>query len=47
MRRSHDKVKAKNTSPCPQCGTNIPSHVVCPTCGYYMGRIVNPPKDEE
>ncbi len=25
---------------CPQCGSKVPSHVVCPSCGYYRGRQV-------
>lgn len=25
---------------CPQCSTPTPSHVVCPKCGNYMGRVV-------
>lgn len=25
---------------CPQCGTSLPTHVVCPTCGYYQGRTM-------
>jgi large subunit ribosomal protein L32 len=39
-RRAHDAKKAKATGLCPQCNTSRPTHVVCPTCGYYMGRIV-------
>lgn len=23
---------------CTQCGTAVPSHVVCPNCGHYQGR---------
>jgi large subunit ribosomal protein L32 len=39
-RRSHDAKKAKATASCPQCNTARPTHVVCPNCGYYMGRVV-------
>jgi large subunit ribosomal protein L32 len=39
-RRAHDAKKAKATALCPQCNTARPTHVVCPTCGYYMGRVV-------
>ncbi|MEL7496632.1 MAG: 50S ribosomal protein L32 [Planctomycetota bacterium] len=45
-RRSHDGLKMKNLTICPKCSTTIPTHVVCPTCGFYMGRVVNPPKTE-
>lgn len=40
MRRAHDFKVAKQLNSCPQCSTMIPSHVVCPNCGYYMGRTV-------
>jgi large subunit ribosomal protein L32 len=40
MRRSHDAIKAKQLQLCPQCSHPKPSHVVCPNCGSYMGRIV-------
>ncbi len=39
-RRSHDHLKPKQLQACPQCGQAKPSHVVCPTCGYYMDREV-------
>lgn len=39
-RRSHDKVKPRQMQNCPQCSTPIPTHVVCPNCGNYMGRNV-------
>ncbi|MDB4637385.1 MAG: 50S ribosomal protein L32 [Planctomycetaceae bacterium] len=39
-RRSHMAVTAPQLSYCPQCSTKIPSHVVCPTCGHYMGRTL-------
>jgi large subunit ribosomal protein L32 len=25
---------------CPQCGSAIPSHIACPSCGYYKGRQI-------
>ena len=46
-RRAHDRLKSKPLSVCPQCSTMLPTHVVCPTCGYYMGRIVSPVEEEE
>jgi large subunit ribosomal protein L32 len=40
MRRSHNGLKAKQLHACPKCGTEIPSHVVCPNCGQYGGRTM-------
>lgn len=39
-RRSHDAKKPRQVQYCPQCSTAVPSHVVCPKCGHYMGRKV-------
>jgi large subunit ribosomal protein L32 len=39
-RRSHDALKAKELMGCPKCSAAVPSHVVCPNCGYYMGRTI-------
>ncbi len=39
-RRSHDAKKARQLTFCPKCSTAVPTHVVCPTCGHYMGRQV-------
>lgn len=39
-RRAHDAKKPKQLSFCPKCSTAIPTHVVCPNCGFYMGRTV-------
>ena len=25
---------------CPQCGSSVPPHRVCPSCGYYTGRQI-------
>jgi large subunit ribosomal protein L32 len=43
-RRAHDAKKPKQLSYCPQCSKAIPSHVVCPNCGHYMGREVVKPE---
>ena len=40
MRRAHDHIKPRQIQYCPKCSTAVPSHVVCPKCGNYMGRIV-------
>jgi len=39
-RRSHDALKPQELQYCPRCSAARPSHVVCPNCGYYMGRVV-------
>ncbi|MCA9155396.1 MAG: 50S ribosomal protein L32 [Pirellulaceae bacterium] len=39
-RRSHDSLKPRQLTYCPKCSTAIPTHVVCPNCGEYMGRNV-------
>jgi large subunit ribosomal protein L32 len=39
-RRAHDFKTPRELQSCPKCATARPSHVVCPKCGYYMGRIV-------
>ncbi len=39
-RRAHDAKKPKQLTFCPKCSSALPTHVVCPKCGYYMGRVV-------
>ncbi len=39
-RRSHDFKTPKQLTYCPQCSTALPTHVICPNCGHYMGRPV-------
>lgn len=39
-RRLHIHVTAPTMNPCPQCGSSILSHRICPSCGYYRGRRV-------
>lgn len=41
-RRAHDRLTPKTLSVCANCSATIPTHVVCPECGYYMGRVVSP-----
>ena len=45
-RRAHDSLRAKPLTVCPKCSTTLPTHVVCPGCGFYMGRVVNPAEDQ-
>lgn len=37
-RNSHKGLKPAQLQRCTQCGTSIPSHVICPNCGSYHGR---------
>lgn len=39
-RRSHDALKPKQLTYCPKCSAAVPTHVICPQCGYYMGRVI-------
>jgi large subunit ribosomal protein L32 len=39
-RRAHDRKKPRQLTSCPRCSTTVPTHVICPNCGYYMGRTV-------
>ena len=37
-RRAQWNLKAPQLGKCQNCGSRIPTHVVCPQCGHYMGR---------
>ena len=39
-RRSHDAKRPRQLTYCPKCSQALPTHVVCPNCGEYMGRNV-------
>ncbi len=39
-RRAHDALKPIELGICPKCSTAVPSHMICPKCGNYMGRKV-------
>jgi large subunit ribosomal protein L32 len=45
-RRAHDAKKSPQLTLCSKCNTPLPTHVVCPTCGYYMGRVVVEPVEK-
>lgn len=45
-RRSHHHKTPRQAGYCPQCSTSVPTHTVCPKCGYYMGRNVVEMSDE-
>ena len=38
-RRTHDVVKAPTLATCPNCGALHIYHTVCPSCGYYRGKL--------
>jgi large subunit ribosomal protein L32 len=46
-RRAHDFLVAKELTSCPKCAYRVPTHVVCPRCGYYQGRVVVEQKEAE
>jgi large subunit ribosomal protein L32 len=39
-RKAANRFHAALLSKCGQCGSSIPSHRACPSCGYYKGRQV-------
>jgi large subunit ribosomal protein L32 len=39
-RRAHDAKKPRQLTYCRQCSTAVPTHVICPKCGFYMGRAI-------
>lgn len=39
-RRTGNALTPMQLAHCPQCGTAVPTHVVCPNCGYYQGRTM-------
>ncbi|HSP72805.1 MAG TPA: 50S ribosomal protein L32 [Gaiellaceae bacterium] len=41
-RRAHHKLGALSLQECPTCHQPKRSHAVCPTCGTYNGREVEP-----
>lgn len=40
MRRGATRWRAPILKTCPECATRIPSHIACPSCGYYRSRQV-------
>ena len=45
-RRAHDAKQPRQLTYCNRCSTAIPTHVICPKCGHYMGRPVVEMEDE-
>ncbi|MEM8952796.1 MAG: 50S ribosomal protein L32 [Verrucomicrobiota bacterium] len=40
MRRGANRWKSPQLKSCPECGSAVPSHTACPSCGYYKDRQV-------
>jgi large subunit ribosomal protein L32 len=39
-RKASHRWQAPQLNKCSQCGSSVPSHTACPSCGYYKGRQV-------
>jgi len=39
-RRAANRWQPKALAVCSQCGSRVPPHVACTSCGYYSGRQV-------
>jgi large subunit ribosomal protein L32 len=39
-RRTHDALDVMGASICQNCGAHKMPHRVCPSCGFYRGRLV-------
>jgi large subunit ribosomal protein L32 len=39
-RRTHDSLKTRTLSVCPECHERKPAHHACPHCGKYRGRQI-------
>jgi len=39
-RKAANRWQAAQLNKCTQCGSTVPGHVACPSCGYYKGRQV-------
>jgi len=40
LRRAGNRWRAPKFKSCPECGSAVPSHQVCPSCGFYKDRQV-------
>ncbi len=40
MRRGANRWRMPKLNKCPECGSTTPSHIACPSCGYYRNRQV-------
>ncbi|HEV3393112.1 MAG TPA: 50S ribosomal protein L32 [Chthoniobacterales bacterium] len=39
-RKAANRWHAPQFAKCPQCGSTVRGHSVCPSCGYYKGRQI-------
>jgi len=47
-RRAHWNLPLAGLTRCAQCAAMIPTHQICPHCGFYRGRqIINVSKPEK
>lgn len=44
-RRTHFKLTTPGMSVCSNCGDMKLSHRVCPSCGFYNGKLIKAPKE--
>ena len=47
LRRTHYKLNAPTVSECSRCHAPKLPHHVCPSCGYYNGRLVVEVKEKQ
>ncbi len=40
QRKASHRWHAPVMKSCPECGSTVPSHIACPSCGYYRDRQV-------
>lgn len=40
MRRGANRWSRPVLKSCPECGSSVPSHIACPSCGQYKDRQV-------
>jgi large subunit ribosomal protein L32 len=40
MRRGANRWHKPLLQTCPECGSRIPGHIACPSCGFYRERQV-------
>ena len=45
-RRTHDVAVAPTLAKCPNCGGYYVYHTVCPSCGYYRGKVAIEKEEE-
>jgi large subunit ribosomal protein L32 len=45
-RRTHDVAVTPTLAKCPNCGEYYVYHTVCPSCGYYRGKVAIEKQEE-